>query len=88
MTKMSPSSFWLLRFLVERLPSGYAVVTPLPLFDVELRAGISVSMSTLRGLEKRGYARETRPGIWYATDAGKGAVQEAHGPMQARLLKG
>lgn len=61
---MKPHSLWLLRFLMER--GMYSPITALP-----ANAPIGLSMRTLRGLEKRGYARERRSNIWEATESGK-----------------
>lgn len=62
--RMKPHILWLLRFLIER--GMYSPTTALP-----CNAPVGLSMSTLRGLGKRGYARERRSNIWEATPTGK-----------------
>lgn len=61
---MKPHSLWLLRFLLEQ--KLYSPTIALPPY-----APIGLCMSTLRGLEKRGYAKERRSGIWEATESGQ-----------------
>lgn len=68
-TKLAPNSLWLLRFLKERMEhtkgGGYCNHLPMP---PDAPAGLS--MTTLRGLEKRGLAEEFITGCFRPTQAG------------------
>lgn len=64
MRKLQTHSAWLLKFLVRHGP--YCVTTAMP-----STAPMGLSMTTMRGLEKRGYARERHSGIFEATEEGK-----------------
>lgn len=77
-TKLNEGSLWLLRFLVSRLPQGYSVINALPTDHPP-----GVSMMTMRGLERRGYVRESDQvsGIFYATPEGVEAAK-AEGEKQ------
>jgi hypothetical protein len=71
-SKLNADSLWLLRFIVARLPGGYAVTTPMP---SDRPPG--VSMLSMRGLQRRGLVRESESGgIFYATQEGAEVLKE------------
>ena len=83
MRKLLPHSLYLLRHVIEN--NGYCVTIAIP---STLQDGtpepLGMSMSTMRGLEKRGYVKETHSGIWRATEEGKHAAppRAAAGSLQ------
>lgn len=83
MAKLKPHSLWLLRFLKERMEftggGGYCVHLPLPLEGREM----GISMSTLRGLEKRGLAEEFMSGGFRPTKLGLKYLEENKNEPQA-----
>jgi hypothetical protein len=66
--KMNNASLWLLEYLRFLLPNGLSPTTKMP-----TTAPKGVSMKTLRGLEKRGYARVEKH-IWFITSLGVDAI--------------
>lgn len=78
MRKLQPHSLYLLRHVIEN--KGYCVTVAIPSC---LRDGtpepLGMSMSTMRGLEKRGYVTESHSGIWRATEEGCRAALQAVG---------
>lgn len=69
MRKLQPNGLWLLRFVAKRMKAtgggGYAVHLALP---TDAPAGLS--MSTMRGLERRGLVEEFRTGMFRPTAEG------------------
>lgn len=70
MAKLLPHSLYLLRHVIEN--NGYCVTHAIPcILQDGTPEPLGMSMSTMRGLEKRGYVKESHSGIWRATEEGK-----------------
>lgn len=74
--KLKPHSLWLLKFCAERMEAtgggGYCTHLPVPIAGRDL----GVSMSTMRGLEKRGLVEEFRLGCFRPTAKGLDLLKE------------
>ena len=63
--KLNEKGFWLLSYVRSLHPRGYVVTNRLP----AVGAPLGISMSTMRGLQKRGFVREDQY-IFFITDKG------------------
>ena len=71
-TKLNERSKWLLKHTVSKLPYGVASIHPFP-----CDAPVGVGMSTMRGLQKRGFVKESTNGwVFFATERGGKALEE------------
>jgi len=68
MSRMQLPSIWLLGFLIR-----HGMYWPLSALPPDAPTGLT--MSTMRGLEKRGYAKETENHCWQVTEKGREAFK-------------
>jgi hypothetical protein len=83
MTRLNDRQAWLLIYMLSKHPIGICEIHGVPYSCTYsgkyYGCPSGIGLGNMRGLERRGYVRETYPGLFYLTENGVLAAEHAAG---------